>query len=188
MRERYLEGEISYDDAVSDRVQYGGVENDKAKATVGKWEFERLNGYAYEDLREEHADGNVSSAEAMEIMQDYGGKDENEAYWEVAEWDYGDGWDGKGTLLNDAFASGSDTQVRSRMQELAGHSDWQKPGNELASYVTDYYKPIYEAAPEAQKAALRKTILGYLKMAYDVVGEEYYGDDYALRYRSWLKK
>lgn len=188
MRERYLEGEISYDDAVSDRVQYGGVESDKAKATVDKWEFERLNGYAYEDLREEHADGNVSSAEAMEIMQDYGGKDANEAYWEVAEWDYGDGWDGKGTLLNDAFASGSETQVRSRMQGLAGHSDWQKPGNELASYVTDYYKPIYEAAPAAQKDALRQTILGYLKMAYEVVGEEYYGDDYALRYRSWLKK
>lgn len=188
MRERYLEGEISYDDAVSDRVQYGGVENDKAKATVDKWEFERLYGYAYEDLREEHADGNVSSAEAMEIMQDYGGKDENEAYWEVTEWDYGDGWDGKGTLLNDAFAAGSDAQVRSRMQELAGHSDWQKPGNELASYVTDYYKPIYEAAPAAQKDALRQTILEYLKMAYEAVGEEYYGDDYALRYRSWLKK
>lgn len=188
MRERYLEGEISYDDAVSDRVQYGGVESDKAKATVDKWEFERLNGYAYEDLREEHADGNVSSAEAMEIMQDYGGKDENEAYWEVTEWDYGDGWDGKGTLLNDAFAAGSDAQVRSRMQELAGHSDWQKPGNELASYVTDFYKPIYEAAPAAQKDALRQTILGYLKMAYEAVGEEYYGDDYALRYRSWLKK
>lgn len=187
MRARYLEGEISYDDAVSDRVQYGGIEEDKAKATVDKWEFERLNGYAYEDLREEHADGNVSSEEAMEIMQDYGGKNENEAYWEVTEWDYGDGWDGKGTLLNDAFAAGSDAQVRSRMQELAGHSDWQKPGNELASYVTDFYKPIYEAAPEAQKDALRQTILGYLKMAYEVVGEEYYGDDYALRYRSWLK-
>lgn len=190
MRDDVLDGEISAADAIAYRVKYGGVKQETAEATVGKWEYERKYGYAYEDLREEHAAGNITSSEAIRAMTEYGGKDEDDAYWEVAEWDYvndGGEWDGKGTLLNDAFAGGNAAKVRSSMAQLLEHSDWKKPGNELASYVTNYYKPLFETATADRKRQLQPVILDYIQMAYEAAGEEYFGDDYTLRYRSWLK-
>ena len=177
-------------DAIAYRVKYGGVKQETAEATVGKWEYERKYGYAYEDLREEHAAGNITSSEAIRAMTEYGGKDANDAYWEVTEWDYtndGGEWDGKGTLLNDAFAGGNAAKVRSSMKQLLEHSSWKKPGNELASYVTDYYKPMFEAAGTEKQRQLQPVILDYIQMAYEAAGEEYFGDKYTLRYRSWLK-
>jgi hypothetical protein len=190
MRDDVLDGEISAADAIAYRVKYGGVKQETAEATVGRWEYERKYGYAYEDLREEHAAGNITSAEAMRAMTEYGGKEADDAYWEVAEWDYvndGGEWDGKGTLLNDAFAGGDAAKVRSSMAQLLEHSDWKKPGNELASYVTNYYKPLFETATADRKRQLQPVILDYIQMAHEAAGEEYFGDDYTLRYRSWLK-
>lgn len=190
MRDDVLDGEISAADAIAYRVKYGGVKQETAEATVGKWEYERKYGYAYEDLREEHAAGNITSSEAIRAMTEYGGKDANDAYWEVTEWDYtndGGEWDGKGTLLNDAFAGGNAAKVRSSMKQLLEHSNWKKPGNELASYVTNYYKPLFETATADRKRQLQPVILDYIQMAYEAAGEEYFGDDYTLRYRSWLK-
>lgn len=190
MRDDVLDGEISAADAIAYRVKYGGVKQETAEATVGKWEYERKYGYAYEDLREEHVAGNITSSEAIRAMTEYGGKDANDAYWEVTEWDYtndGGEWDGKGTLLNDAFAGGNAAKVRSSMKQLLEHSNWKKPGNELASYVTDYYKPMFEAAGTEKQRQLQPVILDYIQMAYEAAGEEYFGDKYTLRYRSWLK-
>ena len=190
MKDNFMEGKITASDAVDARVKYGGVERSKAEETVNSWRFEREHGYAYADLRTEYEAGNVDYDEAHEALTEVGGKDDNEAYWQIAEWDYeksGGEWHGKTTIVNDAFAGGNANNVRTAMHDIASHSDWKKPGNELASIVTDYYKPIYEAASDTEKVKLRRTILDYIKMGYEVVGEEYYGDDYALRYRSWLR-
>jgi hypothetical protein len=53
--------------------------------------------------------------------------------------------------------------------------------------VTNYYKPLFETATADRKRQLQPVILDYIQMAYEAAGEEYFGDDYTLRYRSWLK-
>lgn len=188
MKEAFMSGEITAEDAVKARVEYGGAEADEADATVRKWQFEAEHGYAYADLRTEYIDGNVTRQEAEKALVSTGGKDADDAYWTLEEWDYGDTWHGKSTRLNAALVDGPETEILSAMQELLEHSDWEKPGNELASMVTAVYKPIYEATQDNERDEMREWILECIRMAYEAAGEEYYGDEYALRYRSWLKK
>ena len=195
MKAAYLEGGISREAAVGARVKYGGLDAVAAEQEVSKWDFEADYGYSYDDMRDYYELGNISYDEAVAARVKYGGAQEDEAYFAVAGWEYeqetGGEWNGKFTKIHDAVDSGSSADMRSSIQEVYDHSayeDGKKAASAVTSNITSTYKPIYLAATPAQRAAMEPRLLEAYRLAYELAGEEYYGDSYKLKQiRKWAE-
>ncbi len=196
MKDAYLEGEIGRKDAVAARMKYGGLDAEAAELDVSRWDFEQDYGYSYDDMRDYYELGRISGEEAVAARVKYGKTEEDKAYFTVAGWEYeqetGDEWNGKFTKIHDAVDSGSSADLRSSIQEVYDHSaydDGKKAASAVTSNITSTYKSIYLAATPAQRAAMEPRLLEAYRLAYELAGEEYYGDSYKLKQiRKWAEE
>ena len=195
MKDAYLEGEIGRKDAVAARMKYGGLDAEAAELDVSRWDFEQDYGYSYDDMRDYYELGSISYDEAVAARVKYGKTEEDKAYFTVAGWEYeqetGGEWEGKFTKIHDAVDSGSSADLRSSIQEVYDHSaydDGKKAASAVTSNITSTYKSIYLAATPAQRAAMEPRLLEAYRLAYELAGEEYYGDSYKLKQiRKWAE-
>ena len=76
MKEAYLDGDITYDDAIYYRTQYGNVERDTAKKTVDDWKIEKQYGFSYSDIDDAFLAGKMTSTQLKNAYITHGYDDE----------------------------------------------------------------------------------------------------------------
>jgi len=77
MKDAFISDELSYEDAIKYRVQYGSVSDDDAKKTVNEWKVEKQYGYEYKKIDDKLMNKTISAAEAKKAYMTYGMSDED---------------------------------------------------------------------------------------------------------------
>lgn len=83
LKEMFLAGEITEDQAVSAMTDYLGIDLEDAEADVGEWAFEADYGFRYSDRGDAYKSGAISANELQNILVTVGGKTEEEAALQV---------------------------------------------------------------------------------------------------------
>lgn len=110
MKEDYLNGDISRDEAIDSRMKYGGASESDAEALVLKWDYEKETGIAYDDMKDEYIAGNISRREAESARVKYGGKKREDAEADVKKWDYEKKYGHPYTDMKDEYLAGRITK------------------------------------------------------------------------------
>ena len=155
LEDMYLSGDISDSKAIDALVDYCGLDQDDAAATVKKWSFEADFGFAYSDMKDEFVAGKISASQAQNALMEYGGKDEDDAEKTVKEWEflreYEFEWSDRGDLYKDGDISRNDMRtILINEGGMTGEEadlqiqayDWQAQGYEGATMeaVREYNK------------------------------------------------
>ena len=88
LKDAYLDGKITAQQAQNMRVQYGGAKEEDAKELVAKWTCEKETGYEYNDLSLAYAAGEFTRGQMRTMLQRYGGKTPDEAESTLTRWDF----------------------------------------------------------------------------------------------------
>ena len=87
MREAYLNGEISREQAIQARVTYGGVREKEAEKTVMEWACEKETGIKFDEMDDAYVDGQITRQQAIDMRMKYGGASKTDAEALVKQWD-----------------------------------------------------------------------------------------------------
>lgn len=88
IKNAYLDGLISYNDAVNVLVEHGGIDEEKATSKVGEWDFEMEYGFTWSDRGTAYKNGDISASELKDILMEVGGKTEEDAELQIQVYDW----------------------------------------------------------------------------------------------------
>ena len=86
LKESYLNGDITRDEAVEYKMEYGDKTRKEAEAEVLKYDMAVDTGYEYDDMKELFTDGEISASEAIKYLKKYGGLSDEAAQKKVTSW------------------------------------------------------------------------------------------------------
>lgn len=172
MKQAYLDGDLSYSDAVNYRVKYGGAKEEDAIATVVKWNSEKDTGIAYDDVKQAYLEGNITYDAAVQNRVKYGGADEDDAEEAVAKWNVEKETGYTYDNMKEAYMSGAITYDQavnyrvkygnvSRDTAMKTVNDWK--GEKASGYAKDDVDDAFMKGKITSSEALK----AYLSHGYD---------------------
>ncbi len=88
IKDHYLDGDLTEQEAQKMLDAYTGAETGDAKAYVAKWSCEKDLGVKYDDLKDLYLAGELTDEQAVEYRVKYGLQDEEKAQDTIAKWHY----------------------------------------------------------------------------------------------------
>lgn len=79
LKQQYLDGNLSREEAAQLMEIYGGKTEEEARASSRTWEFEAKYGYTYDERVSKFKNGELSAGDLVDAMVEFGGKTRDEA-------------------------------------------------------------------------------------------------------------
>ena len=86
IKEKYLAGDLSAEEAAKMKVKYGGAREDDVKEEILKWQSEKNTGIAYEEIDEAFLTDQITAQQAIDMRVKYGGVREADAQDTIRKW------------------------------------------------------------------------------------------------------
>ena len=146
LKEMFLSGQVSEDQAVSALVSFCGDEHEDAEERVAEWAFESEHGFVYGDCKEMFLEGEISASELKSVIMDVEGKTSDEAGTKIVSYcreAYEDDYFSRSEAASIMVTYGGMT--RAEAEDKLRYIDVKKQFPDTYvddAWVTEYYKEV----------------------------------------------
>ena len=146
LKEMFLNGNLSEDQAVSALVSFCGDEREDAEESVAEWAFESEHGFVYGDCKEMFLEGEISASELKSVIMDVEGKTSDEAGTKIVSYcreAYEDDYFSRSEAASIMVTYGGMTRAEAEDKLLYIDVKKQFPDTYVDdAWVTEYYKEV----------------------------------------------